>query len=139
VVGYGNKKNLEIMSKAKKIYLDGTFKCVPQIFTQMITIHAKYEGRIWPLIHVLLNNKLQDSYKLMLSAIKRVMLKHKLSWKPESFSVDFEAGMIVALELHYPNAQIFGCYYHYCQAVYRKVQELGLAKAFTSNIVVNNL
>ena len=119
--------------------MDGTFKCVPHIFSQMITIHGKYESRIWPLLHVLINNKNQESYKLMLSAIKRFMLKHKLSCKPESFSVDFEAGIIGALELHYPNALILGCYFHYCQAVYRKVQELGLAKAFTSNIVVDNL
>ena len=39
---------------------------------------------------------------------------------------DFELGLIQAIELNFPTAQLKGCYYHFTQALWRKVQSVGL-------------
>ena len=75
VVGFSTWKNLEILSKCRKIWLDGTFKCVPKIFEQMITIHGFYENRVWPLVHVLVNSKTTESYNLLFRNLSDVMKK----------------------------------------------------------------
>ena len=43
---------------------------------------------------------------------------------------DFELAIIQAAELNFPNASHRGCYYHYMQAIWRKVQSLGLAEEY---------
>lgn len=40
---------------------------------------------------------------------------------PKSFNTDYECGMQNALKRIYPNAQLVGCWFHYCQAVRRKI------------------
>ena len=44
---------------------------------------------------------------------------------------DFELAIIQALALNFPNSQHRGCYFHYMQAIWRKVQALGLATNYT--------
>ncbi len=44
VVTFATKKGPEMLGKGKKWYVDGTFKSVPNIFTQIVTFHTKYLG-----------------------------------------------------------------------------------------------
>ena len=44
---------------------------------------------------------------------------------------DFEAGFIVAAQTELPNTQVAGCYFHFCQSLWRKIQSLGLAAAYS--------
>ena len=55
-----------------------------------------------------------------------------------------ELGLLQAVELQFPTAKIQGCFYHYSQSIWRKVQKLGLQttyqddptfKAFVSKMV----
>ncbi|KRX53075.1 hypothetical protein T09_7520 [Trichinella sp. T9] len=45
---------------------------------------------------------------------------------PESIICDFETALIPAIQGYFPNTRVQGCYFHFCQAVHRKVGELGL-------------
>ena len=47
-----------------------------------------------------------------------------------AFMVDFEAALWRALTVEFPDASIKGCTFHYSQAIWRKVQEIGLQKAY---------
>lgn len=47
--------------------------------------------------------------------------------------IDFETGLINALRQEFPGAQIRGCYFHFCQAIFRKVQALGLHVTYREN------
>ena len=49
---------------------------------------------------------------------------------PSLFSCDFERGLISSIRLEFPTASIRGCYFHFCQAVYRRVQTLGLSQLY---------
>jgi len=122
-----------MLASGKKWYLDGTFKSVPKIFTQLVTFHTKYKSRGWPCVHCLCSSKSTETYQLMFCELKRTFVNVGLLYRPRSFNVDFELSMLNAIRSHFPNAIIHGCYFHYCQAVYRKLAELGLAPAFMGN------
>ncbi|XP_061188126.1 uncharacterized protein LOC133196226 [Saccostrea echinata] len=49
----------------------------------------------------------------------------------QSFVVDFEKGAWKAIREEFPNTLIKGCAFHFGQAVWRKVQELGLRTTYT--------
>ena len=59
---FGTKKNLEYLSQTSHWSLDGTFKTVPTIFSQLYTIHALINDRSVPLIYALLPDKSQTTY-----------------------------------------------------------------------------
>lgn len=44
--------------------------------------------------------------------------------KAQSFTTDYEMAMRNALKKMFPDAQMFACYFHYTQAVKRKVSQL---------------
>ncbi len=43
---------------------------------------------------------------------------------------DFELAAIQAAENVFPQAHVKGCLFHFCQAIWRKTQELGLAVTY---------
>ncbi|KRX56189.1 hypothetical protein T09_15766, partial [Trichinella sp. T9] len=45
---------------------------------------------------------------------------------PDTIICDFETALIPAIRGYFPNTRVQGCYFHFCQAVHRKVGELGL-------------
>ena len=45
---------------------------------------------------------------------------------PNKVMTDFETGLVQAIQINFPTAEILGCFYHFAQSVWRKVQELGL-------------
>ena len=49
---------------------------------------------------------------------------------PERVISDFEAGLLQAIDLQFPMARIQGCFYHFAQAIWRKVQNLGLQTTY---------
>ncbi len=66
------------------------------------------------------------------------MRKSKMpSPQPNRITCDFETGLIPALQLEF-NARITGCYFHFTQAIFRKVQQLGLAVEYRANEQIRN-
>ncbi|KAL8568606.1 hypothetical protein ACOMHN_006270 [Nucella lapillus] len=43
---------------------------------------------------------------------------------------DFESGLIPAVRHNFPNTRHKGCYFHYSQAIWRRVQQLGLQAVY---------
>jgi len=74
-------------------------------------------------LHCLCSSKSTETYQLMFCELKRTLLNSGLLYRPKSFNVDFELYMLNAIRSHFPNAITHGCYFHYCQAVYRKLAE----------------
>ncbi|KRX68178.1 PiggyBac transposable element-derived protein 3, partial [Trichinella sp. T9] len=61
-------------------------------------------------------SKVTPLYKLLNSSL----VKH------DTIICDFETALIPAIRGYFPNTRVQGCYFHFCQAVHRKVGELGL-------------
>lgn len=120
---FGDEDLVSAQSRAELWIADGTFKVVPTLFFQLFSIHFEFPGGINPAgIYCLLHNKSRNTYDRMLNAVKTLIPDAA----PRRILLDFESASIAAFREAYPDAEITGCYFHLCQSVLRKVQELGL-------------
>lgn len=108
--------------------MDGTFWTVPRLYYQLFTVHAFVLDQQFPLLYVLLPDKSQESYQRVFHMILDRMIVGNLY--PGNFNLqviisDFETGLIAAVRVIFPNVVHRGCYFHYSQAIYRKIAEDG--------------
>ena len=128
--GYGNDKlfifgtdnNMKLLCESHKIHVDGTFQTCPNIFYQIFTIHAMKFGKMFPLIFAFLPNKTTQTYQRLFDLIKEKAENLQLQLQPTTILSDFELAIRQAVHLSFPLTNFQGCYYHYCQALIRRVQ-----------------
>lgn len=123
----GNEVLLDGLGRAEVWIADGTFSVVPSIFFQLYSIHFEFGSGINPAaVYCLLNNKTQESYNAMISAVKNLVP----AANPKKILVDFEKAAMTAFSTNYPAATVTGCYFHLTQSIQRKVQEVGMKVAY---------
>lgn len=108
--------------------MDGTFRSCPEPYTQFFTIHGKFHRRVLPLVMALMTERNIGAYRQILRYVKVKVRKtsgHRL--RPERIVMDLKMALITASETEFQRATISGCYFHFCQSLWRKVQQLGLA------------
>ncbi|XP_068250151.1 uncharacterized protein [Palaemon carinicauda] len=131
---FATEGQCQLLAKAKRWYVDGTFKVVRQPFTQLFSIHAfmKYDGNVkqMPLVFVLMSGKRRKDYKKVFSRIKEILGEQL---KVQEVILDFEASVWRAIPDVFPDVVMRGCAFHWGQAVWRKAQEFGLQSAYTSD------
>lgn len=126
---FSTENNLHLLSTHRKWFCDGTLKTCPLLFYQIYSIHAKINYSIVPLVYALLPRKNENTYNELFQFISR-----NITSQPLSICVDFEKSAINSLTNHFPNTSIKGCYFHLCQAFWRKIQEYGqIRNAYTTN------
>ena len=119
--------NLDILAESSSWYIDGTFKSSPQLFYQLLILHAELAsttpGRSWslPCIYLLLTHKDATIYLEALQAL----VDNCPRLLPQVIMVDFEQALRSALSSTFAGAEIDGCYFHYCQAILRNLNQLG--------------
>jgi hypothetical protein len=126
ILMFSTSKNLENLVQCKTVYIDGTFKTCPKLYTQLFTMHGLYIDTVVPLVYVLLSDKRSDTYYKVLNSIRDAVSGLGLVFNPETILSDFEAGFIDAIRKQFPNATHSGCHFHFAQAIWRKIQDGGL-------------
>lgn len=119
---YTTERNLDRLETCKIWQSDGTFRTVPTIFTQLYTIHGHIDGKLVPLVYVLLPGKTESLYNKVLQLLKQ----GRKNMKPQIIISDFEQAFISAAEKVFPKAEFHGCYFHFTQCIYRQIQFSGL-------------
>jgi len=113
---------LSLLSKAKRWYIDGTFKIVRRPFTQLLSIHAfvKKNGAMKhvPLCFILMSHRRKRDYRVVFKALTNLMSSISLR---EVIS-DFEAALWRSVRVLGEQIQHRGCVFHWTQAVWRKMQ-----------------
>ena len=131
---FATDQMLNILCRAKRWYLDGTFKIVKEPFTQLFSIHAfvNSESSIkqLPLVFVLMSGKRKRDYRKVLNKVLE-----SLPGAPavRSAVIDFELALWKAFPKVYPGVVLQGCSFHWTQAVWRKIQLLGLQSQYMNN------
>lgn len=129
VIIMGTKQNLNFLERSTKWYIDGTFKTVPELFHQLLTIHGDIEGIVYPLIYCLLPNKMERTYIKIFEKVREFIKNPKVSL----ILMDFEIALINATNLLFPIADKQGCYFHFRQALYRRICSSGLKRKYDTD------
>ena len=128
---FTTNRNIRKLSRCEDVYMDETFKTCPHPYMQFVTIHGNYHGRVLPFIMCLLTGKTVGHYRELLIHVKRKVRRlcgHP--WDPDRFVTDFEGAMFAAIATELPTTRISGCYFHFCQSLWCRVAELGLAREY---------
>jgi len=82
-----------------------------------------------------LPNKTRNTYDRVIEQLK-VLIP---SAAPSVILTDFESSAMSAFQESYTSARVTGCYFHLCQAVIQKVQQLGMKAEYETNDVVRGM
>ena len=88
----------------------------PKLFEQMYSIHSSVRGKKLPLVYSLLPNKNQETYAELFGIVKQHVER-----KPKYITIDFEKAAENAFGDLYPECDIFGCFFHFKQCIWRNI------------------
>lgn len=135
---FASEEQLQLLRKAKTWYADGTFKLCRAPFKQLFSVNAFVQSgddtKQLPLVFVLMSGKKKRDYKAVLKKLKEILQTVRVG----NLVIDFEMAMWKAFPQVFPGVKITGCLFHWTQALWRKLQELGLQKAYTDDKDVHN-
>ena len=84
----------------------------------MYTIHAVKYDNVVPTIFALLPDKSEATYIRLFESLKQLQAE----LNPLSIMTDFEKASINAFSNVFPNAELHGCYFHFTQCIWRRIQ-----------------
>ena len=125
VLIFASSSGIEDLRRYRNWTTDGTFKATPRSFYQLYTIHIQLGGSSIPRIFALLPNKAEEVYTKVFLKVKELVLE-----TPLTVMSDFEKAAINSIQTVFPRATQTGCFFHFCQSLYRKVVDLGLREKY---------
>lgn len=133
IIVFATDDNLRQLSASTVVMGDGTFYTSPRQFTQLYTLHGCVNGSVFPLVFGLLPNKREETYTRFFTLIREAAFQRGIELAPGTVLVDFEIASWSAIASVFPESTIRGCFFHYCQCIWRKVQGCGLAVRYTED------
>ncbi|CAF3352292.1 unnamed protein product [Rotaria socialis] len=146
---FGSVTQLEILFDSSTILMDGTFSTTPPFFDQVFTIHAlKYETSnrtllclsksllyflCFPCIFGVLPDRKRTTYQHLFKILKGLAVSMNRTFKPARVMSDYEASIITAVVNEFSQAIHSGCSFHFTQAIYRRIQSLGLITSYSQD------
>ena len=137
---FATPDQLQILAETKVLFLDGTFKVVKAPFKQLFSFHTFLGDadcnniKQISLIFVLMSSKKKKDYMAVFQKVK----DHAPILELTHLILDFESSIWRAARIIFPDVHIRGCSFHWSQALWRKVQELGLVVAYNSVSAVHD-
>ena len=117
---FSTDANLEQLSRSKHWYADGTFKTSPSLFNQFFVIHGSQDEHVFPLVYILTPNRTRATYDRVLQALKNL----KTPLQPETIMTDFELASLSSFASAFPESRQRGCFFHFSQCLWRRIQEV---------------
>ena len=102
---------MSLCPEIKSILADGHFWSVPKLFYQMWTLYGEILEHSFPLFVCLAKNKETQTYLCLLQRIKELVP----GFDPEKGMSDFEQAEWNALLEAFPDLDLTGCWFHFCQ------------------------
>ena len=94
----------------------------------MVFISSDAATKQVPLLYVFMSRRRKRDYL----AVFRSLLHLLPSTSVQKCVADIEKGLWNALRQLFPGMPIKGCVFHWCQAIFRKIQKSGLAVSYSS-------
>lgn len=127
IIIFGRLDMVRLLCSKDTWYMDGTFKSCPDLFSQLFTIHFITSNRSIAALYCLLTGKMETLYTRLFAIIAELAVENNFAIAVTNVMVDFEIAIRNAIQHQWPNVTVNGCYFHYCQALYRKMSSLNLS------------
>lgn len=128
---FATDNQLDTLGCARRWYVDGTFKVMRIPFVMLLTLHAFVRSgdcsKQVPLLYVMMSGRKARDYFAVLQFVKNLLPDDS---HLEGFVMDYEQALWRATRRCFPTVKITGCVFHWGQAVWRHVQNLGLATTY---------
>ncbi|KAF0299457.1 hypothetical protein FJT64_027778 [Amphibalanus amphitrite] len=135
IVIFSSDWGLEKLALSLHWAADGTFKVSPTLFQQLYTVHATTLGVTVPCVYGLLEDKTELTYRQTFNQIRAaILLRH-----PDAEGIygtvitDLERAAMNSFQEVFPEKQCSTCFFHLSQAVWRKLQSLGLQRHYAED------
>lgn len=130
IIIFYSVRNLEILKRSKIWLSDGTFRVAPKPFTQLFTVHAYIFKMRFPVIYCLMKKKNNESYKEFFLHLKCILG----DFEPNYIVFDFEVALRNMFGSVFKHTKMFGCFFHFCQLIWRTLQENNLSSLYKTNV-----
>ncbi|KRZ17403.1 hypothetical protein T11_1024 [Trichinella zimbabwensis] len=121
ILVFATGSNIRLLAAMRTWGMDGTFKVVPQWYQQLFTIHAFVACKLVPAVYCLCTDKDIGTYGFIFQALINKAAVLRVNLNPQTIICDFETALIPVIQGYFLNTRVQGCYFHFCQAVHRKV------------------
>ncbi len=88
------------------------------MFEQVYTIHGVRYNNVLPSVFALLPDKRTETYSRVLAALRQL----EPGLNPSTVMTDFEQAQIRAFQETFQNIRNRGCFFHFSQCLFRKIQ-----------------
>ena len=92
-------------------------------------IHAIKSEYLFACVYILLTNKTKETYKKAFSILKQ----KRPDLQPSTITTDFEKPVMDAFKNVFGNTELQGCFFHLSQAIWRKIQSIGLTNSYVND------
>lgn len=100
-----------------------------EVFMNKQIIVCFRENNVIPAVYALLPNKQSITYTRLLTELKNL----QLGLNPETVMTDFEQAAMNSFSEEFPVSQQRGCFFHFNQSIWRKIQALGLQRRYETD------
>ena len=121
---FSTNEQLELLKSPNlELFSDQVYKHIPKYFLQMMIIHVKVGMVAHPIMYILMTNKTKRSYDYVFDFISR-----KYNPSVLSIMMDYEMAPRSSAKKDFPASLVKGCWFHYCQAIFKNIASLELKK-----------
>ena len=121
---------IKLLPKCTQIFIDGTFKCCPKEYYQIVNISGFLPdiNGLMPIFMIPLTGKSEFLYNEILKEVKNIIENSsvKIENIPNRFMLDFEVALQKSVKKNFQNSIIDGCYFHYTKLLWEKAKKLSL-------------
>jgi hypothetical protein len=130
VVVFAHPDLVHLCQRPVHVYIDGTWSTSPFDFMQnlIVMIWDEAYGHCIPVFHCILQRKAFNAYD---QALLFCYQAADNKFRPLSVTCDFEQPLLQAIMLRFPRATGIGCFFHWKQAIRRKLKSLN----FSENLI----
>lgn len=120
IIIFATERNLNLLRTHRNWYCDGTFKVCPGLFHQLYTINIIINNSMIPVVYALMSTRNSHTYDTLYEFI----LSKTNNTPPVSITMDFEKAAITSIQRKFTPCNIYGCFFHFNQSIWKKIQSL---------------
>jgi hypothetical protein len=130
--------SMQFLGSCSQWHSDGTYKCRPLLFSQVYILFG-FNNMMIPSVCCLTTKQDKYVYMKILLNLLGIAQQKGVYLNPKRLTCDYELAAINAFKQVFPSVHVSGCFFHFSQSLWQKMQELGLMRYVKcSNLTKSN-